>query len=53
MLAGKKFSADEEVITENEVYFEAKDKLYYKSYIEKLYDNCNHCISLEGNYIEE
>ena len=36
MLAGKKFSADEEVITENEVYFEAKDKLYYKNGIEKL-----------------
>ena len=38
MLAGKKFSADEEVIAETEAYFEAKDKLYYKNGVEKLYD---------------
>ena len=38
MLAGKKFSADEEVIEETEAHFEAKDKSYYKNGIEKLYD---------------
>ncbi|GFT82754.1 histone-lysine N-methyltransferase SETMAR [Nephila pilipes] len=29
MLAGKKFSSNEEVIAETEAYFEAKDKSYY------------------------
>ena len=52
MLVGKKFSADEEVIAETEVYFEAKDKLYYKNAIEKLYDHYNRCIVLQGNCIE-
>lgn len=51
MLAGKKFSADEEVIAETEAYFEAKDK-YYKNGIEILYDHYNRCIAVEGNYIE-
>ena len=50
-LAGKRFRTDEEVITETEVYFEAKDKSYYKNGIEKLHDR-NQCIALEGNYIE-
>ena len=35
MLAGKKFSANREVIAETEGYFEAKDKSYYKNGIEK------------------
>ena len=52
MLAGKKFIVDEEVIAETEVYFEAKDKSYYKNDIEKLYDHNNRCIALEGIYIE-
>ena len=52
MLAGKKFSADEEAIAETEIYFQAKDKSYYKNGIEKLYDHNYHCIALEGNHIE-
>ena len=52
MLAGLKFIIDVEVITGTEVYFEAKDKSYYKNGIEKLYDHYNRCIALEGNYIE-
>ncbi|CAH2106941.1 unnamed protein product [Euphydryas editha] len=36
ILAGKKFNADEEVIAEIEVYFEAKHKSYYKNGIEKF-----------------
>jgi hypothetical protein len=31
MLAGKKFSTNEEVITETEAYFEAMSKSYYKN----------------------
>ena len=38
MLTGKKFNANEEVIAETEAHFEAKDKSYYKSGIEKLED---------------
>jgi hypothetical protein len=34
MLAGKKFSTNEQVIPETEVYFEAKEKSYYKNGIE-------------------
>ena len=52
MLAGKKFSANEEAIAEIEIYFEDKDKSYYKNGIEKLYDHNYRCIALEGNYIE-
>lgn len=52
MLAGKKFSANEEVIAETEAYFEAKDKSYYKNGIKKLEDRYNRCIALEGNYVE-
>ncbi|GFX39760.1 putative DD34D transposase [Trichonephila clavipes] len=49
MLAGQKFCADEEVITETETYFKAEDKSYYKNGIEKLYGRYNRCIALEGN----
>lgn len=52
MLAGKKFSSDEEVIAETEAYFKDKDKSYYKNGIEKLCNRYNRCIDLEGNYIE-
>jgi [histone H3]-lysine36 N-dimethyltransferase SETMAR len=47
MLAGKKFSTNEEVITENEAMW----KSYYKNGIEKLYDRYDCCITLERNYI--
>ena len=30
MLQGKRFGSNEEVISETEAYFEAKDKLFYK-----------------------
>lgn len=36
MLTGKKFSSNEDVIAEAEVYFEAMKKLYYTNGIEKL-----------------
>ncbi|VVC46076.1 Hypothetical protein CINCED_3A010123 [Cinara cedri] len=40
-LAGKKFSANEEVIAKTETYFEAKDKSYYNNDIKKLEIRCN------------
>ncbi|KAF7267973.1 hypothetical protein GWI33_018849 [Rhynchophorus ferrugineus] len=45
MLAGKSFSSNEEVISETEAYFEAKEKSYYKNSIEKLEGPYNQCIS--------
>lgn len=36
MLAGKKFSGDEQVIAHTEAYFEARDKSYFKNGTEKL-----------------
>ena len=52
MLAGKKFNADEEVISETEAYFEDKDERYYKNGIQKLEDRYTRCIALKGNYVE-
>ena len=53
MLAGKRFGANEEVIAETEAYFEAKDKSFYKKDIEMLERRWTHCITLEGNYVDE
>ena len=39
MLQGKRFGSNEEVISEIEVYFEVKDKLFYKKGI-KLLEKC-------------
>ena len=36
MLQGKRFGSNEEVISETEAYFEAKDKSFYKKGIELL-----------------
>ena len=47
MLAGKKFRPNEEVIAETEVYFEAKDKAFYKSVIEMLERRWN--VALDGD----
>jgi hypothetical protein len=52
MLAGKKFSTNEEVIVKTEAYFEAISKSYHKNGIEKLYEPYNHSITLERKYIE-
>ena len=39
MLQGKRFGSNEEVISETETYFEAKEKLFYKKGI-KLLEKC-------------
>ncbi|KAF7283698.1 hypothetical protein GWI33_023194 [Rhynchophorus ferrugineus] len=52
MLAGKKFSSNEEVIDETEAYFDAKKTSYYKNGIQKLEGLYNQCITFEGNYVE-
>ena len=47
MRAGKRIIADKESIDETEVYFEARDKSFYKNGIENLYGSYNRCIALE------
>ena len=53
MLQRKRFGSNEEVIAENEAYFESKDKSFYKKGIEKLEKRWNKCITLEENYVDE
>ena len=48
MLQGKRFGFNEEVISETEVYCEAKDKSYKKG-IKLLEKHWNQCITLEGD----
>ena len=47
MLQEKRYGSNEEVISETEVYFEAKDKSFYKKVIELLEKCWNQCISLK------
>ena len=53
MLQGKRFGSNEEVISETEAYFKAKDKAFYKKGIELLEKRWNQCIILGGDYIDE
>ena len=53
MFLGKRFGYNEEVISETEAYFEAKDRSFYKNSIELLEKHWNQCITLEGDHIEE
>ena len=53
MLQRKTFDSNEEVISENEAYFEAKDKSFYKKGIEWLEKRWNQCITPEGDYFDE
>ncbi len=50
---GKTFGSNEEVISETEAYFEAKDKSFYKKGIELLEKHGNQSITLEGDYVNE
>ena len=52
-LQGKRFTSNEEVIAETEVYFEGLDVSYYRKGIEMLENRYIKCIALEGNYVEE
>ena len=53
MLQGKRFGSNEEVISETEAYFEAKDKSFNKKGIELLEKHWNQCITLKGDYVDE
>ena len=49
MLQGKRFGSSEEVISETEAYFEAKEKSFNKKGIKLLEKQWNQCITLEGD----
>ena len=53
MLQVKRFGSNEEVISETEAYFEAKNKSFYKKDIGMLEKCWNECITLEGDYVDE
>ena len=53
MLQRKRFHSNEEVISETEVYFEAKDKLFYKKGIKLLEKHWNQCVTLEGDLMNK
>ena len=53
MPQGKRFTSNEEVISETEAYFEAEDKSFYNKGIELLDKHWNLCITLEGDYVDE
>ena len=53
MLQGKRFYSNEEVITETNAYFEAKDKSFYKKCIEMLEKLWTDCVAFEGDYVDE
>lgn len=52
-LAGKKFSSNEEVIAETEVYFGEFDKSYFLNGLKKWQERWEKCIFLKGDYVEK
>ena len=53
MFKGKRFDSNEEVISETEAYFEAKDRSLNKKGIELSEKFWNLCFTLEGDYVDE
>ena len=53
ILQGKRFGSKEEVLSETEAHFEAKDKSFNKKGIVLLEKHWNQCITLEGDYVDE
>jgi Transposase. len=52
-LAGKRFTSNEEVITETNAYFEGFPKSYYSDGIKNLEYRLTKCIELKGDYVEK
>ena len=53
MLQEKRFYSNEEVFTETNAYFEAKDKSFYKKGIEMLEKRWTDFVAFEGDYVGE
>lgn len=52
-LSGMKFTTNEEVEYETDMYFGQKDKSFYSEGIKKLENRWTKCIALKGEYVEE
>jgi histone-lysine N-methyltransferase SETMAR len=52
-LGGKRFTSNEELITETNAYFDDFDKSYYSDGIKKCEYRWNKCIELKGDYVEK
>lgn len=52
-LGGKRFTSNEEVISETEAYFAEFDESYFLSGLEKLEHRWDKCIKLRGDYVEK
>ena len=52
-LSGKRFATNEEVEFETEAYFGRLQLDYYLDGLKKLEDRWNHCILLNGDYVEK
>ena len=52
MLQVKRFSSNEEVISETEAYFEAEEKSFYKKGIKLLEKRWKQCIILKRDYVD-
>ena len=50
---GKRFYSNEEVITETNAYFKAKNKSFYKKGIEMLEKRWTDCVAFEGDYVDK
>ena len=53
MLRRKKCVSKEEMISKSEIYFETKDKSFYKKVVELLKGLWNLCVTLEEDYVDE
>ena len=53
MLQGRRFYSSEEVITDTNAYFEAKDKSFYKKGIEMLEKRWTDCVAFERDDVDE
>ena len=53
IIQGKRFGSNEEVISETETYFEAKDKSFYKKGIKLLEKLLESVYQSRRNYVEE
>lgn len=52
-LRGRRFLTDEDMKSAENEHFDSKTKEYYFNGLMSLYDKCNKCISLTGDYIEK
>ena len=49
-LAGKRFYANDEIISQTNTYFEQLEKSYFLEGIQKLEKRCRKCIELKADY---